>query len=1023
MLDPRRHVFSALCFLGALGLVVTYDFGERGRQFAPAAQAKTDRAGTWDLGKARMLTKVVGHVRNHYVDPTRVDVREMAVATLQAVQGAVPEVQVEVERDRKGVAKGLKVTVDDTARSFSLEKVGDLYELNWKLMDVFDFLERNLPPSQDLEQLEYTAVNGLLSTLDPHSILLEPRAYREMQVGTQGRFGGLGLVIGLREGTLTVMSVMPETPAARGGLQAGDQVVQVGEESTVNMPVSDAVTRMRGEPGTDITLILKRKGEDALKTVTLTREEIRIRSVEHEALGGGVGYVRIRNFQGNTFDDLEASLAALQKGPGGLQRLVLDLRDNPGGLLDQAILVSDRFLKKGTIVTTVAEGSREREERHATEGGSMADLPIVVLVNRGSASASEIVAGALKHNERALVVGSTSFGKGSVQVVYKLDEAALKLTVAQYLTPGDVSIQSVGIVPDIEILALRADAESLDLLPQELERGGEAGLKSHLESQRTKAAKPVAQLKILETPPKDGKAGHEADAKRDPLVQLARELLEAAPSAERKQALAQIAPVLARRQAAEEERLTQALAALGVDWRREVAGGKPKLEAALRIEREDGSPVDGPVEAGTKLRIVADVVNAGPRAASQVRGVLRSSVGALEGEELVFGYLEPKGERSWTVEVELPKSLESHGDLVALELFQGDEGLGRLAQAPLRLKALPRPVFAWSAQVLDPDGNGDGLVQLGEAMQVAVRVTNVGQGAAHEVLATLKNESGEEVFIESGRHRIGALAPGASATAVFELKVKDALKARAVQLALTVVDQELRTWTSDALSLTVFPKEFPAAVKAAGAVRVTGAPTASAGPSGPVTARIHAGAHRESPVVGVAEPGARLEVRARAGEWLAVAWREGEDELRGWIPRDRTVEAAGDEVGGEAGEAAVIRAELQSRPPELALAEEATALVTGSAKVTLNGVARFGDGGGQGRRDVYIFRGEDKVFFESARSVGDGDAASREALAFEALIELEPGANEITVFAREGEDEVTRRRVTVYRTGKGEGSK
>ena len=222
-----------------------------------------------------------------------------------------------------------------------------------------------------------------------------------MQLGTHGRFGGLGIRISIREGALTIMSLMDDTPASRAGLKSGDEIAQIGEESTVNMPLNDAVNRLRGAPGSAITIWIKRKGLAALKPYKVVREEIRIRSVDERALGDGVGYVRIRNFQGNTFDDLNNALSTLSDGPEGLKGVVLDLRENPGGLLDQAIKVSDRFLSHGTIVTTVRERGHAREERHATHANTLGALPIVVLLNRGSASASEIVAGALKHNGRA----------------------------------------------------------------------------------------------------------------------------------------------------------------------------------------------------------------------------------------------------------------------------------------------------------------------------------------------------------------------------------------------------------------------------------------------------------------------------------------------------------------------------------------------------------------------------------------------------------------------------------------------
>ncbi|MCA9518875.1 MAG: PDZ domain-containing protein, partial [Myxococcales bacterium] len=589
LLLPRsqRLWISIGCFAAALALTVAMDFGADRGPFFQAATAKTDRAGTYDLAKGRFLSRVIGHVRAHYVDPDRIAPREMAVAALVAIQRDVPEVMVTVERDKKSKEPvSVDVVADAAKKTFALDRVGDLYELNWKLLEIYEFLEKNLPAQANLQDVEFSSVNGLLSTLDPHSLLLPPRIYREMQLGQKGRFGGLGLSIGVDDGTLAVMSVMPETPAAESGVQAGDLILQIDAESTVSMTLSEAANLLRGEPGTKVTLWLRRDGWDQAKPVELTRREISVSSVDDEPLPDGLGYVHIRNFQENTGEDLRAALERLQARKGGLTGLVLDLRDNPGGLLDQAIAVSDTFIDHGTIVTTVREGAREREENHATSANTLSELPIVVLINRGSASASEIVAGALKRNDRAVILGERSFGKGSVQVVYKIDEAALKLTIAQYLTPGDLSIQSVGIIPDIDVIPIAVGAGDLDLHPASADDKGEAGLASHLDNARAREdIRPAAQLRLLESGDAEG-SHHRRRGEpfvEDARVKLAHELLLAAPAPNRKQALIQATGFLARRQATEEARLVAELQKVGVDWRAGEAVGKPRVDTKLEI--------------------------------------------------------------------------------------------------------------------------------------------------------------------------------------------------------------------------------------------------------------------------------------------------------------------------------------------------------------------------------------------------------------------------------------------------------
>lgn len=1004
IIDPRRHLLGATCILVSAVLVLAYDFADRGPHFeTPAAHAKTDRAGVYDLSKARMLTRVVGHVRSHYVDPDRVDPREMALAAMRAIQTKVPEVRVVVERDGKDRPKSLRVSVAEVTREFALDRVTDLYELNWKLMDIFGFLELNLPVTADLEDIEYTATNGILSTLDPHSVLITPQAYREMQLGTQGRFGGLGIVVSVRDGLLTVMSVMDGTPASKAGLQSGDQIARIGEESTVNMALGEAVNRLRGEPGTSIIVWIMRKGWPEARPFNLTREEIRLRSVVHADLGQGVGYVKIRNFQGNTADDLEEALTALAAGGKKLAGLVLDLRNNPGGLLDQAIRVSDRFISDGTLVTTVRERGKEREERHATRTGTLDDVPMVVLINRGSASASEIVAGALKHDERALVIGTTSFGKGSVQVVYQLDDAALKLTIAQYLTPGDISIQSVGIVPDVEIESLSVDKKQMDLHPDERDLRGEAGLDSHLDSKKTTDVKPALRLELLESP-EDAKEvdGDEGDGPpKDTLTMLARDLLVAAPAVGRRAALVQAKGFLDARQATEDARVVAAMAALGVDWQHGAGKAPPNLQARLQVVPAAGQ-AGRRLMAGDKVTLRATVKNHGKAPAWRVRGVIHSAVSAFSGREFVFGHLEPGAERSWEAEVELPRSLAAQADELRLELFSDDTSLGEKAaeQAPLMVEmdSQPEPRFAYSARVIDSKGSGDGLVQRGERFELVVDVTNVGEGDADDVLLTVKNESGEAVFIEEGRERVGKLAAGASARGRFVLSVKPTLKSQDVQLTLRVVDQGLREWTEDSLSLPVFPAEFPKGQPAKWLGEVV---------SGPVT--VHAGAHRETDVVARASTGVRLQVVAVAGDWAGVALAAGDgQEATGWLPLT-SLERRDGGVARYEGVTNVARHE----PPALDMPNIHKTLVTGEASLDVAGTARFADSG-HGRRYVYIYRGDDKVYFKA----GGGDDGSRAALDFAAKIPLELGRNELVIVAREGEEDVTRHSFAVYRTGK-----
>jgi carboxyl-terminal processing protease len=293
----------------------------------------------------------------------------------------------------------------------------------------------------------------MLASLDPHSSFLPPDMYRELEIDTSGKFGGLGIEITLRNNVLTVVSPIEDTPADRAGLEAGDIIFKIEGRFTKDMSIMDAVKLMRGPAGSTVTITIMRDAFDKPRDFTLVREVIKVQSVKARTLEKGFGYVRIAQFQERTDSDLENALNRLRKENNDqLSGLILDLRNNPGGLLDQAVKVSDHFLKEGLIVYTEGreEGSQMRFSARAE--GDEPGYPMVVLINNGSASASEIVAGALQDNGRAVVLGTQSFGKGSVQTIIPLsDDSGLRLTTARYFTPRGTSIQAKGITPDIVV--------------------------------------------------------------------------------------------------------------------------------------------------------------------------------------------------------------------------------------------------------------------------------------------------------------------------------------------------------------------------------------------------------------------------------------------------------------------------------------------------------------------------------------------------------------------------------------------
>jgi carboxyl-terminal processing protease len=334
-----------------------------------------------------------------------------------------------------------------SATSMGVE--GEGYEELKTFAEVLSIVRKHYVEEVKTKDLIYAAIKGMLNSLDPHSSFMPPEAFKELQVETKGEFGGLGIQIGLKDGMLTVIAPIEDTPAFKAGIKAGDKIVKISNESTRDMSLQDAVSKMRGAPKTSITISILREGWQEPRDFTLVRDIIKIKSVKSKVLEGNIGYIKLSQFQDQTSTDLSAALDKL--GEEKITSVILDLRNNPGGLLNSAIDVTGQFLPKGKLVVYTKTRAGEKSE-FFTEDETNNDLPMIVLVNQGSASASEIVAGALKDWNRAVILGTQTFGKGSVQTVIPLsDGSGLRLTTSKYYTPKGISIQNTGITPDIVV--------------------------------------------------------------------------------------------------------------------------------------------------------------------------------------------------------------------------------------------------------------------------------------------------------------------------------------------------------------------------------------------------------------------------------------------------------------------------------------------------------------------------------------------------------------------------------------------
>ena len=1017
-LFERLGRVSVVLAVFALASYFAISFGSgglwRGLEAAHAVATPGKSKGPYDLTQLVAVNETLNTIRTKYVDPGRVKPRQMFLSALNQVQKEVAQVIVLHESKSPKV----KVRVGTEESEFRVDNVQGPWDVAARLREVFAFLQANLKDTEvELRDVEYAACNGMLRTLDPHSVFMSPEAYKEMNLSTSGHFGGLGIVISIRDQMLTIMQPMQDTPAGRANLKRLDRITKINNESTLNMPLDDAVQRLRGKPGSKVTIWVHRDGKDGWngsRPFELTREQIQIRSVESRSLGSGVGYVRIKQFQASTADELDRALITLRKN-GGHAGLVLDLRMNPGGLLDQAAKIADRFLDKGVIVSTVG-ASEGRDEKSASARGTEPDYPMVVLVNGASASASEIVAGALKNHDRAIVVGQSTFGKGTVQLVFPRitpDGAALKLTIAQYLTPGDTSIQGVGVTPDIELDPMTADMLEMDLFRTEHALRERDLSKSLTYNGERRPERPTYKLRY--NLPESERArirelggDLDDDFQLDFPISFARDLAEKLAPAPRSRQLKEAKAFIAKSQAAEIAAVSRDLEALGIDWSEPPANyaGGPRAED-FEVKVSTDRP-ENKVRAGEPLKIKVTLTNKSRSAAYQLRAITKSDAAYFDEKELLFGKLDP-GE-SVTAEAplgwcdiegrtpgsttpvpedakrvcELPKDAVTRQEIVKVRFFA--EGSEAPSDSEIRptIESLPRPVFAYSYQVADNrPGNGDGQLARGEGATIYLTVKNVGKGASLETQANLRNLTGDGILLRAGRFDVSNMQPGDVRNVEFTFDVLDNLAENLIKVELSVSDRDLRVVSNENLTMPVTRGGLHVnAVK--GTLRID------------ERAGVRAQPVATSAVVGFLQPGTVVEQVGRFGNFDKVVI---DGSRFGFVDSKLTTEST-----ARAGKVA-YQPELVRSPPLLEV--KPAQLTTRSKTVEIEGRATDVDG----VMDGYIFVGTRKVFYQA------NEKADKREMHFKVQAELQPGVNMITVVARENEDTATRHTMVVRRDG------
>jgi carboxyl-terminal processing protease len=1004
-------VFGA--FALATFFALKFNSGGLWRGFEPAlAITGAPQKTAYDLTRLEAVNETLKMIKEKYVDPDRVKPKEMLLSALNYVQRDVAQVIVLADDPNE-----VTVRVETNEKKFRVDNIQGPWDVSARLREVFAFLQKNLRGTEvDLREVEYAACNGMLHTLDPHSVFMSPDAYKEMNLSTSGAFGGLGIVIAIRDQLLTVMNPMPDTPAGRAGLKKLDRIRKINNESTLNMPLDDAVKRLRGDPGTQVTVWVTREGDGGWqgeKPFTLTRERITVKSVESHALEQGVGYVRLKQFQQSTSAELDAALDEL-RARGPIRGVVLDLRGNPGGLLDQAARVADKFLAEGTIVSTVG-ASEGREEKRAKAPGTEPMYPLVVLVNGNSASASEIVAGALKGNDRALIVGQQTFGKGSVQLVFPdvtPEKAALKLTIAQYLTPGDVSIQGVGVTPDIELDPMTVDDVEMDLYAKK-DGVRERDLSAHLNNTRAvPAGKPGEVVRYdLSAADREGIREHgefdDDGFQVDFPIRFARDLAARLPSStKRLDALRAAHDYIEQTRRDELGKVSADLAKLGVDWS-DAPDGQAATGKDLEVKLDTDRP-NNEVVAGEPMELRVTVTNNGKAPVYRLRGTTESDNPYFENKELVFGKIAPGQSRSAKVGLgwcddghkigsSKPRDKNARRSCkIPMDALERSDGLkvkfdaaGGGEPMPVEIRptvhALERPMFQYSYQIADDrSGNGDGRVQKGEQVTMYLTVKNAGKGRSYDTQANIANLSGDALLLHAGRFDISNMMPGDVRRVAFTFDVAPQTAENEVSLTLSVADGDLRAFATEKVKIPIEPAVQVA--RASGTVKA-GKEGATLLPSPDQGARGFGRLAPGTSAVLVGKSGDMDKIDLGGGRFAFVSSRE--------------VASGGSPSGTVAFDDVYAHA-----PPSLDV--RAASMATRDDKIKITGAATDSDR----LLDVYVFVGSRKLYYRSNR---DGADPKRAAIDFDAP--LRPGVNLITVVARETPDTTSRRVIVVRKDG------
>ena len=756
------------------------------------------------IPKSDQINQVLQHLRKDYVDPERLEPYKMLKAALENLARDIPSV---VLKEIKGdPVNDFTLQVNQKLQKFIVPKIRNLNDLSSILQTIVIYIKKNLSVEQKLKNVDYVTINGFLSVLDPYTALLVPEIYTEFREDIGGNYSGVGMYIGVRDEKLQVISPIYNSPAYKAGLQAKDNILQIDGESTLNMTTANASSKIKGPVGSKVKLLIERKDFEQPKVFEIIRERISLKSanaLELKTKTGRIGYIAISRFHKKTAKELEEVLDKLRIHLSDFKGIILDLRNNPGGILQQAVKVSDKFLKKGIIVTTAGIEDQSRSIYAAKKINTIPDIPIIVLINKNSASASEILAAALKQNNRALVLGTQSFGKGSVQQLRSYrDGSALKLTIAKYLTPNNNSLHSVGIAPHIKVdpWLIKEDIVNIisdkKLYPEEKDKFADwvnIPIKEEIYSFNYLLADQFKHEIFTTSKKKSDTAGFDIDSiKKNYLIYFATNILENNKEKNFEYFTNSALATTKKEEQIQNIKLQDKLEEIGISWSRENTLPK-NLKLNFWVEKKEkknscSQQKKQELKAGSEITFCVELENHSDKETIRLQAFSGSEYFLFDKRQFVFGNIPPKQSKKWFVHLKIPEDFSTAQVPVDINIIDADEKEILSQKFFVHTVAIPQPKFQYSISAFSKDGK----IIVPYTVDLKVKIANQTFVDSGELNISLKNGESNRIFLISGKDSIKTLTNKKVKQSNFEFELRKPIPDNAIDLSLFFTDNKYK---------------------------------------------------------------------------------------------------------------------------------------------------------------------------------------------------------------------------------------